>query len=174
MTKTWQTTMAIGVGLALAGCGGADPPTTESATGGGMAVGQPSVPPNTSINAVMVGLVDHAAHEVWDVAEAGMAPESDQDWEEVTHYAIQLIASGSYITLAGTGELDAHWVVQTDWAVFGQGLTDAGGLALAAAMRRDVDGVLAAGDGLILACDACHAEYKPAVPTEGILHPHSD
>jgi hypothetical protein len=157
----------------MVGCGG-DSPAAESAASRGMAEYTPRVAPNTSINAVMVGLVDHAAHEIWDVAEAGMAPESEQDWEEITHYAIQLVASGSYITMAGTGELDANWVAQTDWTVFAQDLTDAGSLALNAAIRRDINDILAAGDSLILACEGCHAEYKPAVPTEGILHPHSD
>lgn len=175
MTKTWQATAVVGVGLALlAGCGGPESPATESTPGGGMAAEAEAVPLNTSINAVMVGLVDHAAHEIWDLAEAGMAPESDPEWEEVTHYAIQLIASGSYLRLGGTGDLDANWVLQPGWKAFAQDLSDAGGLALDAAIRRDLDGVLIAGDSLILACEGCHAEYKPAVPTEGILHPHSD
>jgi hypothetical protein len=174
MKKTWQGAAVMGMSLALVvGCADGDPQATDPTPGSGT-VQAPTVAPNTSINAVMVGLVDHAAHEIWDVADAGMAPESNEDWEELTHYAIQLIASGSYITVAGKGELDANWVAQTDWTVFAQDLADAGGLALDAAMRRDVNDLLVAGDSLILACEGCHAEYKPAVPTEGILHPHSD
>ena len=174
MRTTWQITTALGVGLALlAGCGGGEAPATEAISDGGTADLE-SVPPNTSINAVMVGLVDHAAHAIWDLAEAGMAPESDPEWEEVTHYAIQLIASGSYLTLGGTGDLDANWVLQAGWKAFAQDLSDAGTMALDAAIRRDINGVLSAGDSLIVTCEGCHAEYKPAVPTEGILHPHSD
>lgn len=174
MTRTWQAATAVAVGLALlSGCGGAEAPATQSASGSGAIDFEP-VPLNTSINAVMVGLVDHAAHEIWDLAEAGRAPEAEQEWEEVSHYAIQLIASGSYLTLGGTGDLDSNWVLQPSWKAFAQDLSDAGTLVLNAATRRDLTGVLSAGDDLILACEGCHAEFKPAVPTEGILHPHSD
>jgi hypothetical protein len=164
----------VGIGLALlAGCGRSEPAATAS-TGASaeMAVEIPRVAPATSVNAVMVGLVDHAAHGVWDLAEAGMAPESDRDWEEVQHAAIQLIAAGSYITFGGTGQMDANWVEQTSWRGYAQDLADEGKLALDAAIRRDLNAVLSAGDSLIMTCEACHAEYKPALPTEGILHPH--
>jgi hypothetical protein len=45
------------------------PPATEPATppaGDGLAAST-MVKPGVSINAVMVGLVDHAAHNLWDV-----------------------------------------------------------------------------------------------------------
>jgi len=169
-----RRTVAVGVGLALlVGCGRSEPAETMgSGASAEMAVEVPKVPPATSINAVMVGWVDHAAHGIWDLAEAGMAPESDQDWDEVQHSAIQLIAAGSYITFGGTGQMDANWVEQTGWRDYAKSLQDGGALALDAAIRRDLGGVLAAGDSLVLTCEACHAEYKPALPTEGILHPH--
>jgi hypothetical protein len=173
MRKTWQAPVAMGIGLALiVGCGGADSPATESMASDEMIAPMAPLAPSTSINAVMVGLVDHAAHHIWDLGRDGMAPESDYDWEEVTHHAIQLIAAGSYITVGGTGQMDASWAEQTGWRGYAQDLEDAGVLALDAANRRDLNGVLAAGDSLIMSCEGCHQEYKPALPTEGIVHPH--
>lgn len=170
MVRTWQW-VAAGASLVLAvGCGGDGIPANESAE----AVELPAVAPSTSINAVMVGLVDHAAHHLWDLSGDGMAPQSDEDWEEVTHHAIQLIAGGSYITFGGTGQLDANWVEQAGWQAWSRDVSDAGLLAYEAALSRDLDGVLAAGDSLILTCEGCHADYKPALPTEGIMHPHHD
>jgi hypothetical protein len=172
MNKTWQAAVLTTGLFLLIGCGGGEAPPTESTATDVVAIDLPPVAPKTSLNAVMVGLVDHSAHHLWDLGRDGMAPESDYDWEEVSHHAIQLIAAGSYITFGGTGQMDATWVEQTGWRAYAQDLADAGVLALDAATRRDLDGVLAAGDSLIMSCEGCHAEYKPALPTEGIVHPH--
>lgn len=166
---------ALGVGLTLlAGCGGTEAPTPGSGTSSEMAVEVPRVPPATSLNAVMVGLVDHSAHALWDLGRAGMAPESDPEWEEAQHAAIQLVAAGSYITFGGTGQMDAIWVEQTGWRDYAKDLQDEGALALDAAIRRDLNGVLAAGDSLIVTCEGCHSEYKPGLPREGIVHVHPE
>ncbi len=138
-----------------------------------MAVDLTTIEPQTSLNAVMVGLVDHAAHNLWDLGREGMAPVSDADWREVEHHAIQLIAAGSSITFGGTGSMDANWVEQDGWRAYSQDLADAGVAAYDAAVRRDLNGVLTAGDSLIMSCEGCHQEYKPALPSEGIMHPHA-
>ena len=62
-----------------------------------------AVPPAISINAAMVGLVDHASHAIWDTGIEGQAPQTDRDWETIAHYAIQLATAGTWITLGGTG-----------------------------------------------------------------------
>lgn len=159
----WTTVLLCGV--ALHGCQATedDAPVTAATS---------QVEPATSINAVMVGVVDHAAHHIWDIGRDGMAPQDDRDWDEVTHAAIQLIAAGPYLTLGGTGQMDAEWVAQPGWQGWARALEAAGVAALDAGNRRDLDGVLAAGDELIMACEGCHTEYKPDLPTEGIVHPH--
>ena len=67
-----------------------------------------AVPLKTSINALMVALVDHAAHEIW---EAGSAERlTGRDWQTVEQHAFQLVASGALISLEGTGPQDKAWV----------------------------------------------------------------
>ena len=41
----------------------------------------PSVPLEVSVNALMVALIDHASHEIWDVAVT--PPESEADWQQL-------------------------------------------------------------------------------------------
>lgn len=126
-----------------------------------MAMDIPSLPQGTDVESVMVGLVDDAAHGLWGLQAAGMVPpESETNWDQVEQYAIQLIAAGNYITYGNPSEIDANWVERTGWKVYSQDLADAGVRALDAAIRRDPNGVLAAGDNLDRACTSCHQEYR--------------
>lgn len=131
---------------------------------------QPPMTPSVSINAIMVGLVDHSAHVIWNVAET--PPKTDDDWYEIEHHAIQLAASGPLIALGGTGQLDHDWVTTPSFRGRAQALTDAAMEALNAVHAKNVDGVNMAGDHIVAACEGCHMEFKPDTPTEGIYHKH--
>jgi len=131
------------------------------------------VPLQTSINAVMVNLVDHASHFIWDASYA--ANLSGRDWQEVEQHAIQLIASGSLISLPGTGVADFGWTMSPAWLEWSQELTDAGLAALEAVENADQGALEEAGGDLVASCQGCHGVFKPEAPTEGILHiPHYD
>jgi len=161
--------------LFFAGCdSGADTarePTPELRSDGPDAgASLASVPLAVSINAVMVGLVDHGAHSIWDAAVEETAPRTDEDWEEVMHHAIQLVAAATTISRGGTGQFDEEWVRQPVWQSFATSLRDTGLEALDAVDRQDSQAIMEAGDHLIEVCEGCHAEFKPALPTEGLLH----
>jgi len=127
----------------------------------------------TSINALMVDLVDHAAHEIWDASYAEDL--SEQDWQVVEQHAIQLIASGTLISLPGTGVADRGWTLAPAWQRWAQQLTDGALAAEAAVESADQDALEQAGGAIVATCEGCHAEFKPDVPTEGIGHvPHYD
>ena len=130
------------------------------------------IDPLVSINQVMVALMDHAAHHLWDLGRTGAAPESDRDWTEVEHHAIQLAAGASWIATGGAGQADAGWATQLTWKRYATQVNEEALAALEAARAKDLDGVLAAGDAMIEACEACHREFKPELPTEGVVHPH--
>ncbi len=133
---------------------------------------EPAVEPALSLNAVMVALVDHSAHELWDLGREGGAPVTEKDWQEVEHHAVQLAISGTAITAGGTGPSDDGWVRQLPWQQQARLMTDAAMEGYAGAQARDLERVLRAGDSIIAACEACHQEYKPEMPSEGIHHPH--
>jgi hypothetical protein len=131
------------------------------------------LPLATSINALMVAQVDHSAHELWDAASARTLTRSD--WQRVEQHAIQLVASGTLISLGGTGIADAGWVTAPQWQEWTRTMTEAALAAQAAARNADQDALSDAGEMLIDACQGCHQAFKPELPTEGLTHvPHYD
>ena len=129
------------------------------------------IPVLTSINALMVALVDHSAHEIWEAGSAVTL--TSQDWQTAEQHAIQLIASGTLISLGGTGVADAGWVTAPAWQEWGQRMTDAALAARAAIQNVDQEALNDAGRTLVDACQGCHQVFKPDIPTEGIMHlPH--
>ncbi len=125
--------------------------------------------PPVSLNALMVTLVDHSAHYIWDYGsmQRDITPE---EWRTVEYYAIQLAGSASLITVGGSGPMDAAWVAAPEWTQLSQDMMDAAVQALNAAKAQDKAMLLAAGDPLVASCESCHAAFKPGIPTEGIMH----
>ena len=157
--------LAIGCAVTVLSCGIV--PEQESAS---TRVYVPFTP-DISVNEVMVAQIDHASHFIWDAANPdNMA--SDIDWMEVEHHAIQLLSSRSAMTMGGSGVNDAMWVAQESWRAYVEQMNNASMQALAAAKARNLSGLGLAGDRLIESCEGCHRQYKPSVPTEGLMHPH--
>jgi len=127
----------------------------------------------TSVNAIMVAMVDWAAHEIW---EAGYAETlTGRNWLTTKQYATELLAAGTLVSLGGTGRADPVWVVQDPWQVWTARMIDDTKEILAAIEEQDQAKLLAAGEKLVVTCEGCHADYKPTTPTEGILHvPHHE
>jgi cytochrome c556 len=121
----------------------------------------------------MVGLVDHAAHNLWDVEQDGRAPKTDADWETVAEHAIQVAAAGPAISSGGTGATDGVWADSASWRNYAQQMSAAGVAALDAARARNLEAVVKANSALVQSCEACHKEFKPELPSEGILHGHA-
>jgi Cytochrome C' len=148
-------------------------PRVEQSQGGQSAIPQaPAVPPAVSINALMVGMVDHAGHVIWNAGAEGRAPKTDKDWEEVEHHAIQLAGASTLITMGGTGPADAGWAQLPDWRRYSKEMSDEAVAVLTAARSKNQDGLMKAGDQLVTTCEGCHKQFKPDLPTEGLVHPH--
>lgn len=129
------------------------------------------IPVATSVNALMVALIDHSAHEIWEAGSA--ATLTGQGWQNAEQHAIQLIASGTLVSLGGTGIADAGWASTPAWQEWSRSMTDAAQAALDAVYGRDQDALNEAGALLIDSCDGCHQTFKPELPTEGLTHfPH--
>ena len=147
-----------------------EPGTVSGAAVGG-APGR--VAPGVSVNAIMVGLVDHAAHNLWEVEREGRAPRSEADWETVAEHAVQVAAAGPAITAGGTGATDGVWADSAAWRTHAQQMSDAGVAAFNAARAQNFEALIKANGELVQSCESCHKEFKPELPSEGIVHGHA-
>ena len=159
-------------GCFAAGCSAPAEPPRPTAQGASPAVGTPAVLSPVSINAVMVRLVDHAGHQLWNAEKPDMAPKTDADWENIVEHATQIAAAGALIRLEGTGPNDRTFVQNPEWQKFAMQVSAAGMAALKAGEARNHEALVVANGQLVEACEGCHKRFKPALPSEGITHSH--
>lgn len=150
----------------LAGCTG-EPQATAQAPDQAAAA-QPATPykPVATNRELMESLIAHAAEEYWGSVrivvdaegEHEHFPETDEDWEEVWAAGLSLAEAGNLLMMPPRA-VDAEWV-----RISGK-LVDVGVEAAAAALARDPDKVLEAGERVYNVCVECHQRYVPdAVP----------
>lgn len=169
--KLEKTCLLLGFSALLAaGCSkpvDAPPPSAAAPSA------PPAVQAPVSINAEMVRVVDHAAHELWNTEKENRQPNTDADWENVVEHATQIASAGALIRLEGTGPNDRTFVQQADWQKYAAELSNAGVAALKAAEAKDQPALVAANGRIVEACETCHKRFKPALPSEGIMHHHT-
>ena len=164
-------TATLGVCL-VAGCNAPVDKPQPSPQAGTAAASAPPVESPVSINAEMVRVVDHAAHQLWNAEKEGMAPKTDADWQNIVEHATQIAAAGALIRLEGTGPNDRTFVQQPEWQKFATAVSNAGLAALRATETKSQEALVSANSQLVEACEACHKRFKPALPSEGITHSH--
>lgn len=164
MTAFGKILAAALVSCGLAACQQAEAPAPQADA----AAGVTKLP--VSINAAMVGLVDHSADYIFAVGN-GDLPRNDNDWHMVSNSAYEIMLSGAVIQIPGTGEFDENWTANPEWITLSKDLTEIGSDAvkLADAKSTDVAAWRAVGDRLIQNCMDCHQKFKPEIPSEGIL-----
>jgi hypothetical protein len=155
------------------GCGAPAPVEQQQAPAQPAASAQPTVMSPVSINASMVAIVDHAGHQLWSVEQEGKAPKTEADWETLAEHATQLAAAGALVRVPGTGVNDVTWVASPGWQKWARALSDAGQAALKATEGKNLEALVAANGQLVEVCEGCHKEFKPELPSEGIVHAHS-
>jgi hypothetical protein len=120
----------------------------------------------------MVAFIDHTGHGLWDVERQGHAPKTDADWTSVEEYATEMAAAGSLIALGGTGVHDMVYQSSPAWQKWSRALSDAGLVALKASKAKNMAALIEANGQLVDVCEACHKEFKPSIPSEGLTHTH--
>jgi len=121
---------------------------------------QPAGPaPVATVKQVQEAMVSPASDTLFDVGR--QAPRSDEEWLVVRNAAVVLAEAGNLFMMEGRAR-DAD-----QWMTLSQELVDAGTDALRAAEARSVEGVLAAGDRIAAACEACHQPYRDGGRTMG-------
>lgn len=143
-----------------------------SASAAQQAAQPPFLPLSISINALMVSMVDDVAHDIWEGGNKGAAL-SGREWQIIDEHAQQLQAAATLVSLGGTGQADRGWVTSPAWQDWSRKLRDAGVTVKRAVDTKNQMALRSAGDALVDVCEGCHKQFKPALPTEGILHvPH--
>jgi hypothetical protein len=163
----------LGASLLAAGCSAPAEQPRPSMRSASPAVSAAAVLSPVSINAEMVRIVDHAGHQLWNTEKPDMAPKTDADWENVVEHATQIAAAGALIRLEGTGPNDRTFVQNPDWQKFAMALSTAGMAALRAGETKNKEALVAANGQLVETCEGCHKQFKPALPSEGIMHTHT-
>lgn len=168
-----RTIAVLGVTVALVGCG-KNEATTHPAATTTAAVEAPLPLPITpfSINELMVMIVDQPGELLWDVEKPKHAPKTDEDWYQLEDHAVSLASAGTMIQLGGTGPADAGWVKQPHWRADAKNLVTAALAARTAAQAKDLPALVAANGQIVDACEACHKEYKPDIPTGKMFMHH--
>lgn len=132
----------------------------------------PFLPLSVSINALMVAMVDDVAHDIWEGGNKGGAL-TGQEWQIINEHSYQLQAAATLVSLGGTGQADRGWVTSPAWQDWSRKLRDAGVTVKRAVDTKNQMALRSAGDALVDVCEGCHKQFKPNLPTEGILHvPH--
>lgn len=170
----YRLVVAVALSVSAASCATDAPPAPQSGTQ--VPSLAPVTTPRTSINQLMVTMIDNSGHVLWDTEKEGFAPKDDADWLEVEDHATQLVAAGTLLQLGGTGQADNGWIRQVGWKENADLMGDAALAALAAAKKRDPGALTKANGTLVESCESCHKAFKPDAPTEGLVHqrPHSE
>lgn len=118
--------------------------------------------PSATIRQIMRGIVVPASTTVYGavattVSAKGVeetAPQTPEEWFAVGSNAAALIEAGKLLLTEGRAKDTGEWVTQA------HAMMDGAAQALKATEAKDADALLAAGEVLNNACDACHQKYQ--------------
>ena len=81
-------------------------------------------------------------------------PKTDAEWGALEGQALMLAESANLLMMPGRAR------EQKEWMTYSRLQLDAAADALAAAKKRDVDGIVLVGERLLESCTACHKAYR--------------
>ncbi|MDX2412048.1 MAG: hypothetical protein QNK16_07465 [Woeseiaceae bacterium] len=127
----------------------------------------------TSINAIMIAMMDWSAHEIWETSY--METMSGRSWQATKRHATELLAAATLVSLGGTGRSDDRWARDPAWQEWTALMIAETKEALSAIEAQDQFRLVASGERLVEACDGCHQDFRPKAPPEGLMHvPHNE
>ena len=180
-STTWRLTIQralVGIGLATTGLGACGPGAPEPPPG--------NFSPATSVQDVMLSVVDPAADAIWEsvatiVTHDGIEerrPATDQEWEALRHEAVRLVESSNLLLMrdravARAGfrsenpgiELEPEQIqalIDEDPETWDRLVADFYGVSasmLDAVEQRDADRLFDEGGPLDVTCERCHQRY---------------
>ena len=127
----------------------------------------------TSINAIMIAMIDWSAHEIWETSY--METMSGRSWQATKRHATELLAAATLVSLGGTGRSDDRWARDPVWQEWTALMIAETKETLSAIEAQDQFRLVASGERLVEACDGCHQDFRPKAPPEGLMHvPHNE
>lgn len=81
-------------------------------------------------------------------------PKSDSEWGALEGQALMLAESANLLMMPRRAR------DQKEWMTYSRLMLDAAADALAAAKKRDVDGIVMTGERMLESCTACHKAYR--------------
>jgi cytochrome c556 len=161
---------AVAVGVSLGACNKESTEKPAAASSAAPVVAAAPAPkPPFSVNEMMVMIVDQPGELLWDIEKPGHAPKTAEDWYQLEDHAVSLAGAATLIQLGGTGFNDNNWAATPEWRTSAQNLVAAALKARAAAKAKSMDALVAANGQIVDACEACHAKFKPDIPTGGLF-----
>lgn len=82
-------------------------------------------------------------------------PKTDTEWGALEGQALMLAESANLLMMPGRARDQKQWMTDS------RQMLDAAAGALAAAKKRDVDGIVLIGERLLESCTSCHKTYRP-------------
>lgn len=105
----------------------------------------------SSVTEIMKAMTIPGSNAVWDVGRN--PPRDEAAWQALRNRAVLLAESGNLLLLGGRAKDDAVWRKTARM------MAASGAAALRAAKARDADGVAAAGNLAVDACEMCHERH---------------
>ena len=162
MTRTLQWLFLVSVLLFLSGIGFVIAAgRTAKAAAPVEAAAAPPVPTVANVRHVMLAMTMPNAAAIWDsvstiVDDKGVTenqPRTDEEWAAVESSAA-VLAESANLLLSPDRAVD-----RGNWVKFATELRNSSNTALAAAQKKDPEGILAVGEVINESCDACHEQY---------------
>jgi hypothetical protein len=83
-------------------------------------------------------------------------PKNEVEWNELQGKALALAEFGNVMMMPGRARDQDQWLRDAKL------LAEAGAAAFKLAKAKDVDGIVALNDQLVMSCTSCHMHYRPA------------
>ena len=176
---TWSSCSALVLLATLTlNCGAAPPETPTSPAF--------DFQPTTSVEGLMLALIDPAADAIWDAVVVTSTPEgldeqkpeTDEDWLDLERHATLLIEAGNLLQIDGRRIADPGSISElpgidlepeeiaarvmsnrSTWVRTARELHDAGHAVLQAAKEENLEALLESGTRLDVACESCHGRF---------------
>ena len=126
---------------------------------------EPAAAPVASVKQLMQGLIIPASATIYNsvsttISEKGteeVFPRNDQEWENIGSNALALIEAANLLKVDGRAKDDGDWMRMSD------AMATAAQKSYEATQKKDVEALLASGEGLNNSCDTCHRRYEAPV-----------